>query len=89
MLRGWVLDTLSKVWKGVVPKKLTCPHCGKVGGGSVMYNHHFDNCPSIGGTKKKVAMNEMKLKCPHCDKEGTVGGMKRWHFDNCKLRNQM
>lgn len=22
----------------------TCPHCGKEGGGGVMYRFHFDNC---------------------------------------------
>lgn len=28
-----------------VPKPfLTCPHCGKVGGGGVMYKYHFDEC---------------------------------------------
>lgn len=69
---------------GVTPKEHTCPHCGKVGNGSVMYSHHFDNCPLIGGTKKKVAMNDIILVCPHCNKSGTIGGMKRWHFDNCK-----
>ena len=28
--------------------KLTCPHCGKIGGGSAMMRWHFDNCKNKG-----------------------------------------
>ena len=28
-------------------EKVTCPHCGKVGGGGSMVQWHFDNCKSV------------------------------------------
>lgn len=34
----------SLAQKGIPHPKVTCPHCGKVGGRSVMGRHHFDNC---------------------------------------------
>jgi len=30
--------------KGMKMKRLTCPHCGTIGGGSNMTRYHFDNC---------------------------------------------
>lgn len=30
--------------KGIPQEKITCPHCGKVGGYSPMKQWHFDNC---------------------------------------------
>jgi hypothetical protein len=45
---------LSESTKGVPKKKRTvsnkkpnlveCPHCGRIGGSNVMFQHHFDNC---------------------------------------------
>jgi hypothetical protein len=29
-------------------KEHTCPYCGKIGRGNVMFRHHFDNCLSRG-----------------------------------------
>ena len=33
--------------KDIPQKQVTCPHCNKVGGISVMKRHHFDRCKSI------------------------------------------
>ena len=33
----WISETKKR-------NKLTCPHCGKVGGVSNMRRYHFDNC---------------------------------------------
>lgn len=30
--------------KGIPRKKITCPHCGKIGGEGVMNRWHFENC---------------------------------------------
>jgi len=35
---------ISMAIKGVTQNKLTCPHCGKIGGNSSMKRYHFDNC---------------------------------------------
>lgn len=35
---------LSIAIKGVPHRKVTCPHCDKIGGISAMTKHHFDNC---------------------------------------------
>lgn len=43
-----VCNKMSESRKGVPQKKLTCPHCGKVGG-TTMYRWHFDNCKYKGG----------------------------------------
>jgi hypothetical protein len=37
-------EILSRARKGVPQKKVTCPHCGKTGGNSLMGKHHFDRC---------------------------------------------
>jgi hypothetical protein len=29
---------------GILKPKITCPHCGKLGGKPAMIRHHFDNC---------------------------------------------
>lgn len=63
--------------------KVTCPHCNKTGQRSIMYYHHFDNCPNKSGNIRK------KVICPHCDKEGEVMGMGRWHFNNCKKKKNL
>lgn len=34
---------MSQSQKGIPQKKLTCPHCGKMGG-TTMHRWHFDNC---------------------------------------------
>lgn len=34
---------MSESRKGIPQKKLTCPHCNKIGG-TTMYRWHFDNC---------------------------------------------
>ena len=34
---------MSAARKGIPQRKLTCPHCGKIGG-TTMYRWHFDNC---------------------------------------------
>ena len=33
--------------KGRKYKKVTCPHCGEIGGSNVMHRWHFDNCKSL------------------------------------------
>lgn len=30
--------------RGKPKQKITCPHCGKIGGAPAMKRHHFDNC---------------------------------------------
>jgi len=35
---------LSEIKGGIPKPKVTCPHCGKVGGAPVMARWHFDNC---------------------------------------------
>lgn len=37
------MGTISP-FRGVARKKITCPHCGKVGGDGLMQRWHFDNC---------------------------------------------
>ena len=70
--------------KKTVQAKLTCPHCDKTGGNSLMVRHHFDNCEIIQtGYEPPVPIHEV-VTCPHCDKSGGIRAMKRWHFGNCK-----
>jgi hypothetical protein len=38
---------ISKGKRGILQKQITCPHCNKSGGISVMKRHHFDRCPSF------------------------------------------
>lgn len=38
---------LSLAKKGKPKPQLICPHCGKLGHGSVMYKWHFDNCKTL------------------------------------------
>lgn len=40
----------------IVIKRITCPHCQKVGGASAMYRWHFDNCVSIKNNLGKSSM---------------------------------
>jgi hypothetical protein len=41
----------SKLGIKTGPKsKLICPHCGFIGGGGAMYQHHFDNCKLLSTT---------------------------------------
>jgi hypothetical protein len=35
---------ISSKMKGVPRKKVTCPHCGKIGGEGLMHRWHFNNC---------------------------------------------
>jgi group I intron endonuclease len=35
---------MSKALKGVPQEEVQCPHCGKIGGKSLMKRWHFDNC---------------------------------------------
>lgn len=37
----------SEHTKSLLSKKVSCPHCGKVGGYSAMKRWHFDNCKEI------------------------------------------
>jgi len=39
-----VKQKISQINKGKKRVKVTCPHCGKVGGGPGMKMYHFDNC---------------------------------------------
>lgn len=43
-LRRHNLGKVNFAQKGIAQEKLTCPHCGKVGGKSVMKRWHMDNC---------------------------------------------
>lgn len=38
--------------KGISKPKTTCPHCGKVGGNSLMTRYHFDNCKTMKNINK-------------------------------------
>ena len=49
-------------------KTLTCPKCGKIGVGSVMYKHHFDNCG-----KKQIISEEQRLKMSESHKGKFIG----------------
>lgn len=45
----------SEKLKGLVPVRVTCPHCGKEGASSPMMRWHFDNCkerPSVESKEK-------------------------------------
>ena len=37
-------ENLKKSLSGRPQEKVECPHCGKVGGKSIMKHYHFDNC---------------------------------------------
>jgi len=39
-----MMKALQKINKGRTHSKHICPHCGKEGGGPVMFRFHFDNC---------------------------------------------
>ena len=41
------LKKMSEWQKGKSKPKLTCPHCGKIGGNSNMTRYHFNNCKLI------------------------------------------
>lgn len=43
-LRHHNLGKVNFAQKGIAQEKLTCPHCSKVGGKSVMKRWHFENC---------------------------------------------
>jgi hypothetical protein len=38
---------MSVAKKGVLMRKVACPHCNKIGGVSRMKQYHFDNCKSL------------------------------------------
>ena len=38
------LEKASEMRKGIPKPKVTCPHCGKLGGYPQMKQYHFDNC---------------------------------------------
>ncbi len=40
-------QTVSDKMKGIEKPKVSCPHCGKIGGRPAMIRFHFDNCKSI------------------------------------------
>ncbi len=76
--------------------KVTCTHCGVVGGSNVMHLWHFANCQTIKPLDESIRENkrraireyvDKKVTCPHCHKMGGGGAMYRWHFDNCKDKN--
>ena len=65
-------------------QKISCPHCEKSGGISIMKRWHFDNCklsPNFIERKKYP-----KVRCPHCHKMGGGSQMVNKHFDNCKMK---
>lgn len=37
-------DKLREIKKGIPQERTECPHCGKVGGLSLMKRYHFDKC---------------------------------------------
>lgn len=37
-------DKISKALKGKPKERVTCPHCGKIGGKANMTRYHFENC---------------------------------------------
>ncbi|EGJ5143352.1 HNH endonuclease [Salmonella enterica subsp. enterica] len=62
---------------------VTCPHCGKSGGGRVMARWHFGNCPAFTGKSRQKQEYE-KITCPHCGLSVGKNIATRYHFDNCK-----
>ncbi len=40
-------NKMSKAKKGVPFRKVTCPHCGKIGGAATMPRWHFNNCKQL------------------------------------------
>jgi hypothetical protein len=40
-------NKVSFAKRGIKLKIVTCPHCGKSGGGGAIYQWHFDNCRNI------------------------------------------
>lgn len=47
-----VLMRMSQKRRGIIQKKIQCPHCGKVGG-TTMYRWHFDNCKMKGNVNER------------------------------------
>ena len=46
-------------------KKVTCPHCGKIGGGGAMKQFHFNKCEKITGVKiKRSESFKQKIRVP-------------------------
>lgn len=43
-VKARIASTLSKKFKGIPKRKVTCPHCNKEGGEPQMKRWHFDNC---------------------------------------------
>jgi hypothetical protein len=78
-------DRIGAAHRGVKEEIVTCPHCGKTGGGSVMKQWHFDNCKKNPSGPKKQRKVQPMVTCPHCGKTGNGPRMKSDHFDNCKL----
>jgi hypothetical protein len=65
-------------------KQVTCPHCGKSGGGLSMSKWHFNNCTIVAG--KRPHIPQRIVTCPYCDKKGGFANMNRYHFNNCKKK---
>ncbi len=82
-------EKIGAAHRGKKHRIVTCPHCTKSGGISIMKRFHFDNClNNLGGSKERKAMKpygpQNIIACPHCRKIGGANAMKRYHFDNCK-----
>jgi len=43
----WVEGGLTQIHKSHSISEYICPHCNKIGKGSVMFKHHFNNCKKI------------------------------------------
>jgi len=53
-LREYNLGKPNTAQKGIPQLKLTCPHCGLIGGTSAMKHWHFDKCKSINIVKDNI-----------------------------------
>jgi len=45
-IKSWK-ESISKSTKGVPKKKVTCPHCSKMGAPHLMSRFHFENCKNL------------------------------------------
>lgn len=77
-------DTALQIIRDANKQRVSCPHCGEIGGIAIMKRWHFDNCKNA--PEPKPRKKYPRQTCPHCGKEGAGAQMIANHFDNCKQK---
>jgi hypothetical protein len=79
---------ISNLGKINASKIHECPHCGKVGKSSSMFQWHFEKCKWKNNPKPiiepKININKQIHTCPHCSKIIQGRNYFKWHGDKCK-----